>query len=225
MPEIREKHPSWFKLKLERRELLRQLSPETAFAVLFACLEYLETGERPAAMSPIENIVFAAFVPDLEDAWSSYLQRVSARKTGKITSDDIERNRSISSDTEEDGEEEDRSKKVEGDSMKEILCAATPHIRAGAREHTRKSTRFVPPTLEEVTAYIRERSSRVNPQGFIDFYASKGWKVGKTPMKDWKAACRNAEHWERWNKAGQSAPHQSGSGNIFADMARQEGIF
>lgn len=61
-------------------------------------------------------------------------------------------------------------------------------------------SRFVPPTLEEVTAYVRERGSAVDPQGFLDFYAAKGWLVGKAPMKDWKAACRNAEHWERWGK-------------------------
>ncbi len=47
---------------------------------------------------------------------------------------------------------------------------------------------------------MKERGSRVDPQGFIDFYESKGWLVGKAPMKDWKAACRNAEHWERWDK-------------------------
>lgn len=63
-----------------------------------------------------------------------------------------------------------------------------------------RSTRFTPPTLEEVTAYVQERGSKVDPQGFIDFYASKGWLVGKTPMKDWKAACRNAEKWERWQR-------------------------
>ena len=61
-------------------------------------------------------------------------------------------------------------------------------------------TRFVPPTVEEVAEYVKKRGSRVDPQGFIDFYASKGWMVGKTPMKDWKAACRNAESWERWQK-------------------------
>ena len=60
--------------------------------------------------------------------------------------------------------------------------------------------RFVPPTLEEVTAYVKERGSKVAPQSFIDFYAAKGWMVGKTKMKDWKAACRNAEHWDRWDK-------------------------
>lgn len=36
MAEIKEKHPSWFKMKLERRELIRQLSPETAVNVLLA---------------------------------------------------------------------------------------------------------------------------------------------------------------------------------------------
>ena len=60
--------------------------------------------------------------------------------------------------------------------------------------------RFTSPTLAEVQAYVLERQSPVDPQGFVDFYESKGWLVGKTPMKDWKAACRNAEKWERWNR-------------------------
>ncbi len=65
---------------------------------------------------------------------------------------------------------------------------------------TTNRKRFVPPTLEEVTAYVAERKSKVIPQVFIDFYASKNWMVGKNKMKDWKAACRNAEGWDRWNK-------------------------
>lgn len=63
-----------------------------------------------------------------------------------------------------------------------------------------RAKRFTPPTLAEVQAYVLERQSPVDPQGFIDFYESKGWLVGKTPMKAWKAACRNAEKWERWNR-------------------------
>ena len=57
--------------------------------------------------------------------------------------------------------------------------------------------RFVPPTLEEVTAYCRERKNNVDPQNFIDFYTSKGWKVGNQPMKDWKACVRT---WEQRDK-------------------------
>lgn len=59
---------------------------------------------------------------------------------------------------------------------------------------------FIPPTLEEVTAYVQERGSKVDPQGFVDYYAARGWMMGSTPMQDWKAVCRSAEGWERWDK-------------------------
>lgn len=54
--------------------------------------------------------------------------------------------------------------------------------------------RFTPPTLQEVTDYCRERGNSIDPQTFIDFYSSKGWRVGNQPMKDWKAAVRT---WEK----------------------------
>lgn len=56
-----------------------------------------------------------------------------------------------------------------------------------------KERRFIPPTLEEVSAYCKERNNNVDPQRFIDFYASKGWKVGDQGMKDWKACVRTWE--------------------------------
>ena len=59
---------------------------------------------------------------------------------------------------------------------------------------SKKSKRFVKPTLDDVRAYCMERQNSVDPESFIDFYESNGWKVGKNPMKDWKAAVRT---WER----------------------------
>jgi hypothetical protein len=53
---------------------------------------------------------------------------------------------------------------------------------------------FTPPTVEEVRAYCQERGNSVDPERFIDFYASKGWMVGKNKMRDWKAAMRG---WEK----------------------------
>lgn len=53
--------------------------------------------------------------------------------------------------------------------------------------------RFSPPTVDEVAAYCRERGNKVDAQHFVDFYTSKGWKVGNQPMKDWKAAVRTWE--------------------------------
>ena len=66
-------------------------------------------------------------------------------------------------------------------------------------ESIARARRFTPPTLDDVLAYIRERGSDVDPQRFLDFYASKGWMVGKNPMKDWKAAVRT---WEKREDTG-----------------------
>ena len=81
MSEDKEKLPNWFKTKIERRELVRQLSPETAVNVLLACWDYLETGENPSGLSPIESVAFASFMPDMEEAWKRYLQRINAKKS------------------------------------------------------------------------------------------------------------------------------------------------
>lgn len=80
-----------------------------------------------------------------------------------------------------------------------IESTAAPSVQPTPAEKPKRS-RFTPPTLAEVQSYVAERHSPVDPQGFIDFYAAKGWMVGRAPMKDWKAACRNAESWERWQK-------------------------
>jgi hypothetical protein len=53
--------------------------------------------------------------------------------------------------------------------------------------------RFTIPTPEEVQAYCDERKNEISGQQFCDFYSSKGWKIGKEPMKDWKAAVRTWE--------------------------------
>lgn len=66
---------------------------------------------------------------------------------------------------------------------------------------TPKRARFTPPTIEEVTAYCRERKNTVDPQAWYDHYTSNGWKVGKNAMKDWKAAVRT---WERNELGGRT---------------------
>ena len=70
-------------------------------------------------------------------------------------------------------------------------------VSLGERNATDKpprASRFQPPTINEVRAYCQERGNSVDPERFVDFYASKGWLVGKSKMKDWQAAVRS---WER----------------------------
>jgi len=64
---------------------------------------------------------------------------------------------------------------------------------------------FAPPTVQEVTNYCRERGGIVNPIKWLSHYEANGWKVGKNPMKDWKAAVRTWEHSE-YNQNVPQAP-------------------
>ena len=67
--------------------------------------------------------------------------------------------------------------------------------------------KFRKPTAEEVREYCKARRNTVDPEAFVDFYESKGWKVGKEPMKDWKAAVRT---WEKRDGA-EAKPETAGS--------------
>lgn len=57
--------------------------------------------------------------------------------------------------------------------------------------------KFIKPTLEEVRQYCFERKNKIDAEKFIDYYNSNGWKVGRNPMKDWKAAVRTWESNEK----------------------------
>lgn len=58
----------------------------------------------------------------------------------------------------------------------------------------KKRKRFSPPTHDEVKAYCAERKNNVDAERFVNYYESNGWMVGKSKMKDWKAAVRT---WEK----------------------------
>ena len=92
---------------------------------------------------------------------------------------------------------------------------------------TKKSSRFKPPSLQDVIDYKKSRDSPVDPNRFVDFYMSKDWMVGKTKMKDWKAAFRNWESREGGSN-GYQQPNQpsdrprSGADRLRAIVAQQE---
>lgn len=57
------------------------------------------------------------------------------------------------------------------------------------------------PDVTEVKAYIIEKGYHFSAENFVAHYESNGWKVGKNPMKSWKAACVT---WEsNWKKKHQ----------------------
>ena len=70
--------------------------------------------------------------------------------------------------------------------------------------------RFTPPDYEQVSRYCQQRNNEIDPEAFIDYYAAKDWMIGKSKMKDWKAAVRN---WER-NQSKKNARTKADGNNI-----------
>lgn len=70
----------------------------------------------------------------------------------------------------------------------------------------KRNTPFTPPTVDEVRTYCQERGNSIDPEAFVAYYTSNGWKVGRNPMKDWKAAVRS---WERKQSQGQTADQKA----------------
>ena len=85
----------------------------------------------------------------------------------------------------------------------EATAPTTANIATVKEKPTNKpSKRFVPPRVDEVSAYMLERTNQLTNgecDKFCDFYESNGWKVGKNKMKCWKAAVRN---WLKGNNNG-----------------------
>ena len=71
-----------------------------------------------------------------------------------------------------------------------------------------KRSRFSAPTLEQVADYCKERGNSINPQTFVDYYESRGWRVGSSnsPMKDWRACVRTWENREKATPQQQPKP-------------------
>ena len=108
----------------------------------------------------------------------------------------------------EKGEKEEKEKNILSDVLKEN------------DEKEISVSRFRRPTVDEVAAYCAERKNGIDAQQFIDHYDANGWKVGKTPMKDWKAAVRT---WEgnKKKKSSQTYSHEEIAYRAAAKLDRE----
>lgn len=207
-------------------DALKELPAEEFRAIVLAVCAYALDGEE-TELSGVARAIFTLIRPTLEVGRSKAENRsrteqtsISAEQTGnrpeqtKNKPEQTENKRKQTGNKpEQTRKEKEKEKEREKESENDSYCSPPPP--SGPK-------RFVPPTLAEVQSYVAQRQSPVDPQGFIDFYASKGWMVGKTPMKDWKAACRNAETWERWSRTEASAPPKKGLAQALTDRQMEK---
>lgn len=71
---------------------------------------------------------------------------------------------------------------------------SAPDAPSGTKVAKPRTAKDVPGSIDDVKAYWADQKLSGSPDKFFDYHTSKGWIVGKTPMRDWKASARN---WSR----------------------------
>lgn len=178
--------------------------------ILEALIDYGICGEIPdfSDIDPLGTID-ALFIPmqqEIDKAKARYFARVENGKKGgapkgnrnaaKSTENNLNQPR-ITKDNQEQPKSTENNLDIDID--KDIYKENTP--LTGVKEST-KRTAFVPPSLDEISAYISEKGYSVDAERFFNFYEAKGWMIGKTKMKKWENAVAN---WEKDEKEKSSA--------------------
>lgn len=184
-------------------------------------VRYLRTGEEPEPRTDAQEAVLIAIRPVMETSRSRIVaggnggSKTPSNGGSKRASKTVSKTPSKrTSKTPSNGESNDASKRASEEEEE---------VGRGIKEEERgKKARFRAPSPAEVDEYARIYaaskdldldSTDFDPERFVDFYAQKGWMVGRTRMKDWKASVRN---WVRTSKPKEGKREVNDAGDDFS---------
>ena len=167
-------------------------------------VRYLRTGEQPEPRTDAQEAVLFAVQPVME---TSRKRIVAGGSGGKAASNDASKPESKRASK---SGSKTHSKAASNDASKPESKRASEEeeeeeLGKGIKERG-KAARFRAPSPAEVAEYAQQFAADkgidlaaldFDPERFVDFYAQKGWMVGRSHMKDWKATVRN---WLRTSK-------------------------
>lgn len=162
-------------------DAIKVLPKKEQTAVLLAICAYALDGEEPK-LAGTASAIFTLVRPTLD---ASRKKAESGKRGGesKQTESKPEANGKQGASEKENKKEKEKEKEKEGE--KEDECPPPTPSRS----------KFIPPTLEEVEAYCRERNSTVDPRRFYEYFTTGEWKDAKgNPVKNWK---QKIITWER----------------------------
>lgn len=155
-------------------------------------VRYLRTGEQPEPRTDAQEAVLFAVQPVME---TSRKRIVAGGSGGKAASKSGSKTQSKAASNDANKPESKRASEEEEEE----------ELGKGIKERG-KAARFRAPSPAEVAEYAQQFAADkgldltaldFDPERFVDFYAQKGWMVGRSHMKDWKATVRN---WLRTSK-------------------------
>ncbi|MFI3290209.1 MAG: DUF6291 domain-containing protein [Rikenellaceae bacterium] len=159
------------------RDAINEANNEEKLQIYEAIANYALDRKKPE-LSGIAKALWLAFKPQLDANWKRYSDGCKGSEAGKRGG---------------------RPKKNSGGGSIENptgVISKTPNVNDNVNDNNnenigdnkRTAKRFTPPSFDEVSEYITTKGYNINPQSFIDFYDSNGWRVGNNPMRSWRAA-------------------------------------
>lgn len=168
-------------------------------------VRYLRTGEEPEPRTDTQEAVLTAIRPVMETSRSRIVAGGNGGKSSSSDASKAESKRTSKTGSKPASKSVSKtpSKSSSNDASKaesKRPSEEEEEVGRGIKEEERGSkARFRAPSPEEVDEYARSyaegkgldlASTDFDPERFVDFYAQKGWMVGKAKMKDWKASVR-----------------------------------
>lgn len=187
---MKEKRKSAFLFHYDLKSKIEMISDEIAGQVIKAAFDYAINGILPNNADLGFRMVFSDIKDDIDADSLNYNERCEKnRQAIQKRWDEYKR---IQTNTNEYECKKNDTKHTNNDSdsdsdinKKEIIS-----------KDIKKKQVFQTPTMDEISAYIREKGYQVDAERFYDFYSAKGWMIGRNKMKDWRAAVRT------WSRGG-----------------------
>lgn len=192
--------------------------------LMFAICEYGMFGHE-VELPYLLNAIFISLKEDIDNSKESRQRGSRGGRPRKGEQDKPE-----ASDDEKPGVSETEKQGVSETEKPPVSETEKPHVSRDSQKtetqtnpsqtnpsQTKGGRRFAPPTRDDVSAYALSyaEEKRLDPGGFdaerfCDYYASNGWKVGRNPMKDWRATVRD---WVR-----RDCQARKGAGDEYSDL-------
>lgn len=175
-------------------EALSELPPEQYKDAMLAILNYGLDGVEPDQCTGITKVIFALIKPQLD---ANSKRRENSGKGGRPKS---KKPMVLDND------------KTEKPMVSTFAQNSKPNVNVNDNDNVnvndkRERESFAPPTRAQVIEYMTERKgasyATKEAESFVDYYASKGWTVGQTPMTDWRSA---VNRWIKRDEDGKSQP-------------------
>lgn len=183
-------------------------------------VRYLRTGEEPEPRTDTQEAVLTAIRPVMETSRSRI---VAGGSGGKAASKPESKRASETGSKPQSKSGSKTSSELASKAESKRPSEEEEEVGRGIKEEGKASAaRFRAPSPEEVAEYaaayaaskgIDLASTDFDPERFVDFYAQKGWMVGKSRMKDWKASVRN---WVRTSKPIRETKQEVSEGDDFS---------